>query len=704
MLARTLILVLLGTSILANEYAWPIKASQSLSATFCEYRKGHLHAGIDIKTWGEMEVPCLAISDGYIERIIVNYNGYGRGLFLRTNEGHIAVYGHLEQFMPDMEKLVQEQQQKDQRYRVHLRFEPDEYPVKRGARVGYSGTSGTEHPHLHFELRDTSGTVFNPQAFYNGIKDTRAPIIDELLLIPGDEESKVAGSRQPMIVNPDLPSDPISITNQLRVAVNSHDRADGTYNKYSVYRAELSLDDSTVFRQTFDELPLALSDYVDLIYPGMRGKRGWRFMALYEIPDAPQMPFAWDGLHGNIRPSGVPRLGVKVADIKGNHKTAQIMLREQIPAQWEIRSDHDNYVVTRRYGLSGYQRYQFYSGDQTYIPISQTLHTLGSTEWYIPKSRTSKGVKALARFGGEILWLIPPPQDAPIEAEMQWYGYGDATYFRISLDSPHVFPKAFRLNQGSTRFYNELTQIDESTVESELIPLEWRCAATSLDLMLADSAIHTFDLDPLTRLKPQDSVSVVSAESGLQLLLRNEGNHPLFFQVDTISDTYMSTAVVGMALQILGHDSKPAGRVTSLQQETGIGLFKSRGKDGWSFLAGPDSAGSVSRKLQGSGEYFLINDSQAPVLEVISAPRRARPNQRFLFKIKENTGRLPRASKALQATLNGQTFFPDYNPLRKELSFHVPRNLKEGDHTFEISLSDAMGNESHYRHVFRVTR
>ena len=163
---RIILSTLLVSSLLwGQNYRWPIRASQSLSATFSEYRSGHLHAGVDIKTWGEMEVPCLAISDGYIERIVIGYNGYGKGLWLRLADGNVAVYGHLEQFNSAIESLIRSEQLQRDQYSLRLKFAPYEYPVKAGEVIAYSGTSGTEHPHLHFEIRDTLRHVHNPNCF-----------------------------------------------------------------------------------------------------------------------------------------------------------------------------------------------------------------------------------------------------------------------------------------------------------------------------------------------------------------------------------------------------------------------------------------------------------------------------------------------------------------------------------------------------------
>ncbi|UCE08247.1 MAG: M23 family peptidase, partial [bacterium] len=79
----------------AQDYLWPTDASQYLTSSFAEYRPGHFHAGIDIKTWGRIGHKVFAIRDGYIMRIGVSPFGYGKVLYQKLDTGVIAVYAHL---------------------------------------------------------------------------------------------------------------------------------------------------------------------------------------------------------------------------------------------------------------------------------------------------------------------------------------------------------------------------------------------------------------------------------------------------------------------------------------------------------------------------------------------------------------------------------------------------------------------------------
>jgi hypothetical protein len=40
---------------------WPLGITINLTSSFGEYRSGHLHAGLDIKTHGKEGVPCRAV-------------------------------------------------------------------------------------------------------------------------------------------------------------------------------------------------------------------------------------------------------------------------------------------------------------------------------------------------------------------------------------------------------------------------------------------------------------------------------------------------------------------------------------------------------------------------------------------------------------------------------------------------------------------
>ncbi|GIT31943.1 MAG: hypothetical protein Ct9H300mP2_0220 [Candidatus Neomarinimicrobiota bacterium] len=80
-------------------------AGNAYSSNFGEYRDDHFHMGLDIKTNGRTGYEVYAIENGFISRIVSNYNGYGKALYLKTVSGHIAVYAHLDKFAPILEKV-----------------------------------------------------------------------------------------------------------------------------------------------------------------------------------------------------------------------------------------------------------------------------------------------------------------------------------------------------------------------------------------------------------------------------------------------------------------------------------------------------------------------------------------------------------------------------------------------------------------------
>ena len=87
-------------------YLWPLHGERLLSSSFSEYRDGHYHAGIDLRTSGRIGLPCLAVGDGAVYRLKVAPGGYGKALYLKLDDGRVAVYAHLHAFEYRLDSLV----------------------------------------------------------------------------------------------------------------------------------------------------------------------------------------------------------------------------------------------------------------------------------------------------------------------------------------------------------------------------------------------------------------------------------------------------------------------------------------------------------------------------------------------------------------------------------------------------------------------
>ena len=703
---RILLFTLLMSSLLSGQsYHWPIRASRSLSATFSEYRSGHLHAGIDIKTWGEMEVPCLAIGDGYIEHIAIGYNGYGKGVWLRLNDGNVAVYGHLEQFNPVIESLIRAEQFQRDRYSMRLEFAPYEHPVKAGAVIGYSGTSGTEHPHLHFEIRDSLRQVHNPQLFYPGIKDVIAPIFDEILLIPMGMDSQINGSRFPVVFDMQAEVKTVSTTGPFQVAINTHDRANGTYNKYNIYSARVAVNDSLVFAREFDHVARRLTDDVDKVYPGIKGKRGWRFMSMFNNNLNEAAPFAPETLSGEISPAGLSHLHVEVSDLVGNQVVKGLIFHETAPASWDLKLEGEKYIITRHFPDKGYENIQFYTGNNLYIPVAETLYRMNSTTWVLGEKNFSSGVRALGSAGSKIKWIIPPQNQGIWDLTPSWRRKGNGFVLKIESSDPLVFPIAYSLTGNQLLFSGELIQTSPTTVESDIIPLNRGAQAEIVNLLIGKMMLTSLPLDPMHLLAEGQSNRLNLEMIDVELSVENSGSSELYVKIDTVLGLIDKQPLIGISVDVLSTpQSNFSGqlRFKNNRQGSNLAIFSPGKKETWERQISADSTNQFEMDIFEGGSFFLFEDSEAPTIAPQKSFSRVRRGERLVFTIKDNTGIVSYPRNGIRATLDGSLFFPDYNPLRHELSFQIPTRLGSGQHIFEFSIGDESGNMSDFKHSFSV--
>ncbi|NOY76499.1 MAG: M23 family metallopeptidase [Calditrichaeota bacterium] len=245
----------------AQGYLWPTDASHFINSTFGEYRPGHFHSGIDIKTWEKEGYRVFAVRNGYVYRVRISPFGYGKALYLKLDTGEIAVYGHLQRFAPKIQRVMKALQRKRQKYSVEKYFTANQIPVKKGEVVAFSGRTGIGAPHLHFEIRDAKNRPINPLLKYPFFKDRVPPRITGFAVIPFGKNSQVEGRPLPQtfpvrhkkgtVVYLDHP---IQVWGNFGLAVTGFDRSAKIPNKCSFYRLKLLVDGTPVFQTEYDSL------------------------------------------------------------------------------------------------------------------------------------------------------------------------------------------------------------------------------------------------------------------------------------------------------------------------------------------------------------------------------------------------------------------------------------------------------------------
>jgi Peptidase family M23 len=251
----------------------PVKIPQFLSANFGELRIDHFHSGLDIKTQGVTGKEVVASANGYIYRISVSPSGFGNALYIRHPSGYSTVYGHLDRFTNKIEEYVRTQQYSKKSFSITLFPEKEEFPVKQGELIAYSGNSGgSGGPHLHFEIRKSDNEKpVNPLLFEFGMADNIAPVIEKLFIYPVNSHTLINNQNTIKKINISgghgvysiSQENEISISGLAGFGIKAFDMLNDSPNKCAVYSIALSIDSISVFNYVMDSFSFDESRYVN---------------------------------------------------------------------------------------------------------------------------------------------------------------------------------------------------------------------------------------------------------------------------------------------------------------------------------------------------------------------------------------------------------------------------------------------------------
>ena len=239
-------------------YHSPVDIPFLMSGSFGEPRPNHFHCGIDVKTQGVVGKRILAVSDGYVSRLTVGYDGFGNAAYVTHPDGHVSVYCHLDAFVPDLQAFVRSRQYEEESERVDVRLSPSDYPVKAGQLIAYSGNTGASlAPHLHLELhRVADGALVDPLPYFQHLlTDDMPPVVRGVKLYPYPGEGIVKGGGRAVTftATADAAARVVTAWGRVGVAVWADDLMNGTANKFGIRRITLSVDGRQVFQSQLDE-------------------------------------------------------------------------------------------------------------------------------------------------------------------------------------------------------------------------------------------------------------------------------------------------------------------------------------------------------------------------------------------------------------------------------------------------------------------
>lgn len=256
-----------------NLFVPPVDFPMLLSGTFAELRSNHFHSGIDIKTGGSEGKNINAAADGYISRIKVSPYGFGKAIYIQHSNGYSTVYGHLRNFMPEIEKWVKSEQYRLQSFDVDLFPEKGMFPVRQGKQIAWSGNSGSSQgPHLHFEIRDSrTEEPMDPIQFGFDVKDFTRPTLSGFRIYPAGNTSTVNGSNKPFQAElkgwgPDYrfkPLDTVRVSGEVYFGLEAYDLLNDASNKNGINLVKVFVDSELQFHWEANKFSFAETRYLN---------------------------------------------------------------------------------------------------------------------------------------------------------------------------------------------------------------------------------------------------------------------------------------------------------------------------------------------------------------------------------------------------------------------------------------------------------
>ncbi len=708
-----------------KNYIWPTNASNYLTSSFCEYRPGHYHSAIDIKTWNKEGYPVYAISDAYIYRIRVSPFGYGKVIYLLLDDGNYAVYAHLQRFNPELESRVRTLQLANKRFTLNWR--PDSIRVKKGDILGYTGQTGIGSPHLHFEIRDPYERPVNPLFFYDNIKDTRAPALNGLLAIPLKPESRVNGSAREQIFpltwiknNTYILQHSIKTKGPVGLAITGYDQADGVNNKLSFYKTILKINNKPVFYQQYDMFDFAITKQVDIeIFYPQKAKNNKVYHKLY-IEPYNELPFYDRSLgHGMITQSdSVIDFQIEVSDFAGNISNIVGTIETEIsnPIKMHIMN-HDNqsvflYVQTP-YNLKGLD---FFSSidNQTWQSLNQfEIHKrelMPDYQQFLIKLIMPDTIQQFIRTNiisdsKEFLLYGTIIDSAQVNTiNLQVLNLGES----VLLDfSPIKTQSGLKLTlDNHLKTYTIIPEIInkhfEYVIPSELFnSLPLKVTLRDHETVYLDTVLNIQRLLPETYQRIgfyRDSVRIISRpQSVYDTLLFNVRKikiETFDHKISLLSPFYD----INSAYQALKSGVEMVIQLDSIRiNSERIGIYTIDGKNRLELIDSriDTNENTIIGKLKAFGIYFVAADTIKPKLEIIDLKDNAilKSLDEIKFTANDEQSGIGKEYN-IHISIDKRFVLPEWDPERDLITGYPHWQIKPGIHEIIIKVSDMAGNKN----------
>ena len=743
----TLSIILLNLSILAQDYTWPTNLGKHLSSNFGEFRPTGYHQGLDMKTKGSIGHPVYAVSNGYISRIVSNFSGFGRALYLTLEDGQTAVYGHLSKFTPRLEDRLIEQQEKNQTYITNIFLSPGEFQFEKGDVIGYSGNTGFSFgPHLHFEIRNKKGQTLNPLTSGLSQDDRLAPFIDEISFTPLNNESWVNGNQLPQKFrvfrdkkgNYNFP-DTINIAGELGISIKAYDKRQGANNIYQPHKIEIYINEKRFHSLEFERLDYKWQSTANYIndYRNYRLNFG-NFIKLYQNEYDPKVP-----IHNEVT-DGIIDLSQGYHDIKIHVMDTQQNKRELNGTVFVM--DPFEIMITKLGETNKLVSFLIQPKSIT-IPI-ETIYAFSFTPYgfadeklEIESSEKIESGKIITinkqKIKRKALQFIAQNALGTRSKPIHWIDKnftGDPLSVNVNMDISHTEAGVYIQFQpeqvidaelslrlkGKYKYTNiPINQIQPSVYLSQPISPEQFENIIQIESILKSEIERQIQFDfPYTVAKPEASTTIISTDTYCSVRSKKSSIvSPTLMWIEAVHKhaPIKNGNLISRVYQLQPFERpllKPVNIAIRYKKKYNdrekLHLYYYDQKEGWTFIPSENNKerNVISGEVKQLDAIAIIEDKSPPlILSTHPGNNGKYPSlelNQFKIMIDDKLSGFDPNESSFDLLLDNVPLIYTYQPKLKIISFDLRRPLSIGNHTMQIIIRDQAGNKTNKSIGFSV--
>jgi hypothetical protein len=707
---------------------WPLNEPRKLSSSFGEYRDGHYHAGVDLRTFGRIGLPCIAPDSCEVSRLRVSPIGYGKALYVRLKDGRTAVYAHLGGFSRELDSLSYHWRLARGKNSCDFEITSGTVRFAAGETLAYSGATGSPYPHLHFEMRDAAGRPFNPLVGMYEVPDACPPIISALEVVPLSWGSLVCGSPAPFTGRFRLSGDSrfvldgtLRLDGIFGLGVSTYDKQMRGSYRMAPYSMELQIDGATVYRirnRTFD---YSTFGDVTLEYEDRGGGAPGRYFALYRksgntMPDREGSGIVTNaaGRAGAVAlPSGLHKGEIIVRDAAGNE--ARGVFQFIIERRPEIAVERRFSGGVPRIGIDAFDP------DGGAVAVNLTVSTDGGTAWrWVATDSSGSLAVAAAPDPGALYRCVA--RDAEGAESERFFAFPDPRPERDSVfceASPEIRAEGLYLKIRSDRALASMPSV--------------RCSGGPRGDSLGVFQIGPRDylaFAPVARLASGVNIFTIRGRDhrgyaldrifAFQIFTFGTGSSASFDSGDGLMIRLKAPSVRGTAALVVRGARDPGKRSPGLEPvvapfsldfpiegyagplqcgfDSGraAGLYRWNGNAGWRCVGVPEREGGMV-DIRRAGVYAIFADTAAPVMKRLAFTRRFAGSgffKRTLYYVPVHDGGSGVDAESATAILNGVRVICEYDEYRSRLAIPLPASYPAGPARLRVEVSDRSGNRN----------